>query len=187
MLYRASQAWARVEVIAAAVMAAAVSGLILFNVVTRATGNAIYWVDEAAIYAMVWMTFLAASAALHYRSAIAVTVLNELLPAGPRRWLARLVDLTVFVFACLLVWTCLRWFMPLDLIAAGGDVKAFQGATFNFIYAEPTNTLGFKKVWVWLAMVAFSLGTLLHATANLLSPGETPDSLTSDSFGGDQT
>lgn len=175
MLYRASRAWARVEIFAAAVMAAAVSGLILFNVVTRAAGNAIYWVDEAAIYAMVWMTFLAASAALHYRSSIAVTVLIELLPAPVHRWLARFVDVTVFVFACLLVWVCLRWFMPFELIAAGGDVKAFQGATFNFIYAEPTNTLGFKKVWVWLVMVAFTFGALLHSSANLLNPGAIPD------------
>lgn len=180
MLYRASRTWARIEIFAAAVMAAAVSGLILLNVVTRAAGNAIYWVDEAAIYAMVWMCFLAASAALHYRSAIAVTVLNELLPAPARRWLARFVDLVVFVFACLLVWVCLRWFMPLELIAAGGDVKAFQGATFNFIYAEPTNTLGFKKVWVWLVMVAFTFGTLLHSSANLINPGKAPDSLSGD-------
>lgn len=180
MLYRASQFWARIEIFCAAVLAASVSGLILFNVITRATGNAIYWIDEAAIYAMVWMSFLAASAALHYRSAIAVTVLNELLPSTMRRWLARFVDLTVFVFACLLVWTCLRWFMPLDLMMAGGDVKAFQGATFNFIYAEPTNTLGFKKVWVWSVMVLFSLGTLLHSTANLLTPAKDSDPLTGD-------
>jgi TRAP-type C4-dicarboxylate transport system permease small subunit len=182
MLYRVSTVWARIEIFCAAVMAASVSGLILLNVVTRASGNAIYWVDEAAIYAMVWMTFLAASAALHYRNAIAVTVLNELLPVSSRRWLARFVDLTVFVFALLLAWVCLRWFMPLELIAAG-DVKTFQGATFNFIYAEPTNTLGIKKAWVWLAMVAFSLGTLLHSTANLLNPGH----VTEDTIGGDQT
>ncbi|MHA6262405.1 TRAP transporter small permease [Arenibacterium sp. CAU 1754] len=154
-------------------MAASVTGLILLNVITRATGNAIYWVDEAAIYAMVWMTFLAASAALHFRSSIAVTVVQEFVPAPTARILGRAVDIVVFLFACLLVWVCLRWFMPLQLAQAGWDVKQFQGATFNFIYAEPTNTLGIKKVWVWLAMVLFTFGAVLHSAANLFHPAPT--------------
>lgn len=174
MLYRASQAWAQVEIFFAAAFAASVTGLILLNVVTRAAGNAIYWVDEAAIYAMVWMTFLAASAALHYRSAIAVTVLQEFIPSQARGWLNRFVDVIVFIFACLLVWVCLRWFMPAQLAQAGWDVKAFQGATFNFIYAEPTNTLGFKKVWVWLVVPVFTFGAFLHAIANLFHPTSAP-------------
>lgn len=170
MLQRASHFWARVEIACAAALTAAVTGLILLNVVTRAAGNAIYWVDEAAIYAMVWMTFLAGSAAIHYRSAVSVTVVPELAGERTRRLLERMVDAVTFVFACLLVWVCLRWFMPLDLARAGWDVKTFQGATFNFIYAEPTNTLGIRKVWVWLVMVLFAAGTLLHATANLFTP-----------------
>lgn len=174
MLYRLSGLWARLEIIVAAALAASVTGLILLNVVTRAAGNAIYWVDEAAIYAMVWMTFLAASAALHYRTSISVTVVNEFLPPEARAWVSRFVDLVIFAFACLMVWILLRWFMPLDLARAGWDVKAFQGNTFNFIYAEPTNTLGIKKVWVWLVMVLFTFGALLHATANLLHPGRRP-------------
>ncbi|HBS51232.1 MAG TPA: C4-dicarboxylate ABC transporter permease [Rhodobacteraceae bacterium] len=180
MLYRVSALWARVEIVAAAALAASVSGLILLNVVTRAMGQAIYWVDEAAIYAMVWMTFLAASAALHYRSAIAVTVVQEFLPQQARAAMARFVDLVIFVFACLLVWILWRWFMPLELARAGWDVKAFQGATFNFIYAEPTSTLGIPKVWVWLVMVLFTLGALLHATANLLNPHADPGTPTGE-------
>lgn len=171
MLYRASHLWARIEVFLAATFAALITGLILLNVVTRSTGNAIYWVDEAAIYAMVWMCFLAASAAIHYRSTIAVTVVNEFVPVPVRYWMERGVDVVIFVFACLMVWICLRWFMPLQLMDAGWDIKAFQGNTFNFIYAEPTNTLGIKKVWVWLVMPVFTLGALLHTTANLFHPG----------------
>lgn len=177
MLYRISHAWARIEVTLAAALAASVTGLILLNVVTRAAGNAIYWVDEAAIYAMVWMTFLAASAALHFRSAIAVTVLHEFVPAAARQWIGRFVDLTVVIFAGLLVWLCWQWFMPLELARAGWDTRAFQGATFNFIYAEPTNTLGLPKVWVWLVMPFFALGALLHALANLFHPGPAPEAI----------
>jgi TRAP-type C4-dicarboxylate transport system permease small subunit len=169
MLRRLSEIWARVEVTVAAALAAAISGLILLNVVTRAMGAAIYWVDEAAIYAMVWMTFLAASAALHYRTAVAVTVVPEVAPRlAPA--LARAVDVAVLVFAGLMLWVCWRWFMPLELARAGFDVKTFQGATFNFIYAEPTTTLGISKVWVWLIMPLFAIGATLHAAANLASP-----------------
>jgi hypothetical protein len=49
----------------------------------------------------------------------------------------------------------------------GFDTGAFQAATFNFIYAEPTTTLGIAKSWVWLVMWAFSLGMVLHGLANL--------------------
>lgn len=171
MLYRASHIWARVEIFVAAGCAALITALILLNVVTRSTGNAIYWVDEAAIYTMVWMCFLAASAAIHYRSAIAVTVVNEFAPKPVQYWMARGVDLVIFVFACLMAWICLRWFMPLQLAEAGWDIKAFQGNTFNFIYAEPTNTLGIKKVWVWLIVPIFTLGALLHSATNLFYPG----------------
>jgi TRAP-type C4-dicarboxylate transport system permease small subunit len=175
MLYRLSRAWARAELFCAATLAASVTGLILLNVITRAAGNSIYWVDEAAIYAMVWMTFLAGSAALHFRTTVAVTLLPELAPAPVRYWLGRFVDVCVVVFAALLIWICWRWFLPLDLMQHGFDTRAFQGATFNFIYAEPTNTLGIKKVWVWLVVPLFACGALLHASANLLNPGKTED------------
>lgn len=174
MLYSVSAAWARIEIAAAATLAAAISGLILLNVVTRAMGQAIYWVDETAIYAMVWMTLLASSAAIHYRSAIAVTVVPELASAAVGRAVSRIVDGVIAVFALAMLVLCWRWFMPWELARAGFDVKAFQGATFNFIYAEPTNTLGWPKVWVWLAMPIFALGASLHAIANLVHPGHRP-------------
>jgi TRAP-type C4-dicarboxylate transport system permease small subunit len=46
---------------------------------------------------------------------------------------------------------------------------AFQGSTFNFIYAEPTSTLGVPKWIIWLVMPIFAGGVFLHATAHLLN------------------
>jgi len=172
MLYRLSSLWARVEITLAATLAASITGLILLNVVTRAAGNAIYWGDEAATYAMVWMTFLAASAALHFRQSVAVTLVSDLASATVARAVARFVDGVVFVFALVMLWVCWTWFMPLELAAAGWDVKTFQGSTFNLIYAELTNMIGVPKVWVWLVMPLSALGTTLHAAANLLNPGK---------------
>lgn len=37
----------------------------------------IYWVDEAAIYAMIRVAFLAASAGIHERCAVSVTLIND--------------------------------------------------------------------------------------------------------------
>lgn len=168
MLHRISAGWARIEMTLAGLLAVGITLLVLLNVVTRAFDNAIYWVDEAAIYAMAWMTFFAASAAVHYGQSVAVTLLSDALKGRAAAWMQRAIDAVLLVFALLMVWLCWRWFMPLQLIEAGFDAQAFQSATFNFIYAEPTSTIGIRKVWIWLIMPIFSAGLLLHALANLL-------------------
>ncbi|MEB8386130.1 TRAP transporter small permease subunit [Rhodobacteraceae bacterium KMM 6894] len=172
MLYRISHHWARLEMAAAACLAAAITGLILLNVITRAFNNAIFWVDEAAIYAMAWMTFLAASAAVHFGHSVAVTILTDALAPRAARAAKLFVDLVVLIFALFMLWLCWRWFLPLDLMRAGFDTLAFQGETFNFIYAEPTLTLGIPKVWVWVVMWLFAGGMTLHAVANLTRAGQ---------------
>lgn len=168
MLNRISAAWARVEMTAAALLAVGVTLLILLNVVTRSLNNALFWVDEAAIYTMVWMTFLGASAAIQSRQQVAITIMTDALPEGARRLAAKLVDALIFGFACAMLYFCWRWYLPLTIIGTGFDTLAFQGATFNFIYAEPTSTIGIQKWIIWLVMPLFSLGVFLHALAHLL-------------------
>lgn len=168
MLKKVSGAWARVELASAAVLAVGVTLLILLNVVTRSAGNAIYWVDEAAIYTMVWMTFLGASAAIQSRQQVAITVVTDALPEPARRVAAKVVDAAVFLFACAMLYFCWRWYLPLTIIGHGFDTMAFQGATFNFIYAEPTSTIGIQKWIIWLVMPLFSIGVFLHALAHLM-------------------
>lgn len=175
MLSKLSKTWARVEITLASFCAVLVTGLILLNVVTRAFNASIYWVDEAAIYAMVWMCFLAASAALHERSAVSVTLVRDLLGPRGQHILGRAVDLCVLAFALALLYFSYRWLLPLDLIRAGFNIEAFQGETFNFVYAEPTTTLGIRKIWVWSVLALFVFGTLLHAIANLTSPLPKPE------------
>ncbi|KPQ20313.1 MAG: Tripartite ATP-independent transporter, DctQ component [Rhodobacteraceae bacterium HLUCCA24] len=123
------------------------------------------------------MTFLAASASIHDRSAVAVTLVPDMLGGGARRALRIAVDAIVLAFALLMAWFCWRWFRPDVLIATGFDTRAFQQETFNFVYAEPTNTLGIPKIWVWLVMPLFTLGLILHAVHNLIAGlrGEAPE------------
>lgn len=175
MLFRLSAAWARIELGCAALLALGVTLLILLNVVTRTAGNALFWVDELAIYAMVWMTFLGASAALHHRNSVSITLLSDAVPDRTRRWIRKLADIVVFAFALAMIWFCWRWFLPLDMMASGFDRIAFQGNTFNFIYSEPTSTLGYPKYLFWLVMWLFSFGALLHATMHLFSASESGD------------
>lgn len=171
MLGRISAAWARIELTAATLLAASITLLILLNVITRSMGAALYWVDELAIYAMAWMAFLGASAALHFGHAVAVTILVDALPPIIRTIAAKLVDLIVLGFSLFMIWFCWRWFAPLELVRQGFDTEAFQQNTFNFIYAETTTTLGIRKVWVWSVMWLFALGATLHSLANLLDQG----------------
>jgi TRAP-type C4-dicarboxylate transport system permease small subunit len=167
MLSRLSYRLARGEEIAAAALAAAVTLLILLNVAFRAAGTPIYWVSELDIYAMIWMTLLIASAVLKRRQGIAVTLFTDLLPTSLQRLVGLFVDLMVAGFALILLWLCWRWYQPLALWQAGFDVQAFQGETFNFIYAENTSTLGIKKFWVWLILPWFAASLLLHGLVNL--------------------
>ncbi|NRB02130.1 MAG: TRAP transporter small permease subunit [Rhodobacteraceae bacterium] len=172
MLFRVSAAVARVELWGAAFLAICVTFLILLNVLTRNLGQALFWVDELAIYTMVWMTFLGASAALHHRNAVSITLLTDAVSPRGRAILHKIVDVIVFAFSLAMLWFCWRWFLPADILSAGFDVTKFQGATFNFIYAEPTLTLGVPKFWFWLVMWLFALGAILHSTMHLLSRPE---------------
>ena len=152
MLSRLSAGVAWVELRLSALLAVGVTLLILLNVVTRYFGVALFWVDELAIYTMVWMTFLGASAALHYRTSVSITLFADAVGAAARQIILRVVDVVIFAFSLAMLWFCWRWFLPLDLIQSGFDLMKFQGSTFNFIYAEPTLTLGLPKYLFWLVM-----------------------------------
>lgn len=183
ILHRLSDGWARIEMFAAAVLAAAVSGLILYNVATRAMRRAVFWVDEAAIYAMVAMAFLAASASIARRQAVAITLIVDMVSERGQRLFWLFVDLVTLGCAALLLWACWIWFDPLTLIAVDFDLRAFRRETFNFIYAEPTSTLGMPKFWFWLVMPVFTLGLTLHAVSNLVKTlsGDIPTPVVEDS------
>ena len=171
-LVAASRGVARVETALAALLAAAVAGLILLNVATRTAGAALFWVDELAVYAMVWMAFLGASVTVARRSGVAVTILTDGLAPRLRRAVAVLVDLIVLAFALFLLWLAWGWYDLPTLARVGFAIEAFTGETFNFIYKEPTQTIGVAKYWVWLIVPIVAVDMSLHAAANLLAPTE---------------
>lgn len=142
--------------------------LILLNIVTRSAGKALFWVDELAVYTMIWMVLVGSSVMVRMRLGIAVTLVTDLLPARPRRVVARVADAVLLGFAVALLVLCWTWYDPVALVRAGFDSDRFALETFKFIYTEPTNTIGIPKYWVWLAVPAMSTGMSIHALANLV-------------------
>jgi TRAP-type C4-dicarboxylate transport system permease small subunit len=149
-------------------LSAALTCLIVLNIVTRALGSAIFWVDELAIYVMIWMAFIGASVMVRLRMGVAVTLVTDLLPPGLQRAISRFVDAILLGFAVALLVLCWLWYDPVALIRSGFDLDRFAADTFKFIYTEPTSTIGIQKFWVWLAVPVMSVAMTLHALANLL-------------------
>ena len=134
MLKKLSISLANFEILLGALLAGIVTLLIILNVISRAIGQSLYWVDELAIYCMVWMTLLTTSAILKKRGAITVTLLLDSLPVNLRKYADIIVDLIVFIFAVALLGLTINWLDIWNFIKVGFVVEQFQSNTFNFVY-----------------------------------------------------
>lgn len=146
---------------------ALILALILLNVVTRTANASLYWVDETAVFVMVFATFIGASLMVRKRMDFAVTLVTDMLPAAARRWVQVAVAVLTLGFALMMVVLCWRWFDIPTLARFGLDEKAYFRETFNAIYREKTMTTGTLKIWFLLIMPWFSLTLMVHALANL--------------------
>ena len=167
MLTLLSDGLARLERVVLIGLVAVLVGLILLNVVTRAADVAVYWVDELAIYTMIWLVFVGGGHTVRLRRHVQVTLLLASLPERRRRAVEIGIDLLVWSFCLFAIWLAWIWYDPVTLASAGFDTEAFSAATFNFIYDEPTLTIGIRKFWVWLVMPWFALAASVHAGANV--------------------
>lgn len=162
-----SEALLKVEKAAVAGFMMLLTGLILLNVVTRYTGMPLYWVDEAAIYAVVWLTFLGASAMTRLRLDFCVTLLTERLSPGLAQAAQVTATLLLVVFGLALAAMCWVWMDPVGIAAAGFDAREFAGQSFNFLYTEQTQTLRWPTWVVSLVLPLFSVSMIIHGLANL--------------------
>jgi TRAP-type C4-dicarboxylate transport system permease small subunit len=143
------------------------SALILLNVVTRYTGYPIYWIDESAVYSVVWLTFIGASAMTRMRLDFAVTMLTERFSERGAAIFRVIATLGVVLFGISLGVMCWLWLDPVGIAQAGFDAKDYAGQSFNFIYTERTQTLNWPTWVIYLIMPIFALSMTLHALANL--------------------
>ncbi len=168
LLNRLSHYLLNIEVFLLKCLMGGVLGLILLNVITRSMSNAIYWIDEAAIYCMIWMVFVGTSVGIRKRERIAVTLLIDTVPPKVKFYMDMFIDAVVVAFGAFFIWVTWIWYDPIELYRAGFDFEIFSEETFNFIYQEPTNTIGVQKFWVWLIIPYFSLSILIHGLMNII-------------------
>lgn len=164
----ASQAVLKVEKLFAGIFITILLTLILVNVVTRFARIPIYWIDEASIFAMVWLGFIGASVMMRLRIDFAVTLLSDNLSP---KWVARLRALATsisLIFALGFLVMCWTWMDPLGIASYQFDAKAYATSSFNFLYTERTQTLEWPSWIVNLILPIFGLTLTIHCAANLL-------------------
>ncbi|HEV7339555.1 MAG TPA: TRAP transporter small permease [Bosea sp. (in: a-proteobacteria)] len=159
--------WLRLEHRAIQGLMFLLSALILLNVVTRYAGHPIYWIDESAVYSVVWLTFIGASAMTRMRLDFAVTMLTERFSDRGAAIFRVVATLGVLLFGIGLLVMCWLWLDPVGIAQAGFDAREYAGQSFNFIYTERTQTLNWPTWVIYLIMPLFALSMSLHALANL--------------------
>ena len=144
------------------------TALILLNVITRYSGFPLYWVDEASVYAVVWLTFVGASAMTRLRLDFAVTMLTDKLGEKAARIAKLAATAGVLFFSLALLAMCWLWMDPVGIARKGFDAREYAAESFNFLYTEHTQTLEWPMWVLQLIMPVFALCMSLHALANLL-------------------
>ena len=142
--------------------------LILLNVVTRYSGMPIYWVDEAAVYTVVWLTFVGASVMTRLRMDFAVGMLTDNLGERSARVAKTVATSGVLLFGVAMLLMCWVWMDPIGIARHGFDAKEFAAESFNFLYTERTQTLNWPTWVLQLILPIFSATFTVHALANLL-------------------
>lgn len=158
---------AAVEATVAGMLVLVIFCLLMGNVISRAIARPLIWSDELAIYLMACAAFVGASVGLAHRQHIAVTLLPDLLSPRDAHRLAIVVDAILLVFFVVLAVLLWRWFDPVNVLRAE-SLEAYSMQTFNFMWQEPTVTLGMRKVWFWMVLPVFCLTGGLHVAGSLI-------------------
>jgi TRAP-type transport system small permease protein len=166
-LSRLSAGLSAVERLILRLLIAVLALSVLMNVLLRMIGITLAWADEVGVYSMVLSGFVGASLMLRARIDPAVLLLHEFLPARAVRLLRMTVSALSALFGVILLYLCLRWFDPIQMISVGFDVNAFQAATFNFIYTDRTAITGTPAYLLYLIIPYFALAITIHALTNL--------------------
>ena len=167
-IQRLSGAILRAERLALMALMGLLTLMILLNVATRYSGMPIYWVDEAAVYTVVWLTFVGASVMTRLRMDFAVTMLTDHLGARGAQAFKVVATLGVLLFGLAMLVMCWVWMDPIGIARYGFDAKEFAAESFNFLYTERTQTLNWPTWVVQFVLPLFALNFTVHAAANLV-------------------
>jgi TRAP-type C4-dicarboxylate transport system permease small subunit len=147
---------------------AAIFALILLNIATRAAGRPLIWVDELAIYLMVATCFIGTSLTVRQRLDFAVTLVIDTLGQAKRKVVDATLTAIGLAYGLFLVVLCWRLFDPVQLARSGFDIVAYTAASLNFLYTDPTQTLGIPKWVALLVLPLYAVGVSIHCVANLV-------------------
>jgi TRAP-type C4-dicarboxylate transport system permease small subunit len=167
VIMKASEALLGAERLAIMGLMFLLTALILVNVVTRYSGMPIYWIDESAVYSVVWLTFIGASAMTRLRLDFAVSMLTERLSDRGQKIAKIVATGLVVVFGVSLAAMCWLWMDPVGIARAGFDAREFAGETFNFLYTERTQTLNWPTWVLYMILPIFAVSMTIHGLANL--------------------
>ena len=142
--------------------------LVLLNVVTRYGGIPLYWVDEASIFCVVWLTFIGASAMTRLRLDFAVTLLTDKLGDKAARMTKAFASGGVLLLGLALLAMCWVWMDPVGIARYGFNAKDYAAESFNFLYTEKTQTLEWPTWLVQTILPIFALTLSVHALSNLI-------------------
>lgn len=165
-LRAASRAVIRAESAFGGVLVALILALLLGNVVSRTAGRPLIWTDELAVHLMVVLAFVAGSLGIGLRGHMTIGLLPDRFGPRGRARMALLADLAVLVFLLVMAAILWRWFDLPGLLRAGSGA-ALAEQSFNFVYTDPTNTLGLRKLWFWAILPLSCATALIHCLAAL--------------------
>lgn len=118
-----------IEVFAVIVLAAMLTAVML-GVITRALDDPLIWTDELSRYLLVWTAGLGWIIASRRRVHIRITFFIDLLPQALHRVAEFLIQLSVLVFAVLLIW------QGLELVERNADLEATaMPVSVSWLYA----------------------------------------------------
>lgn len=163
-----SQSILKIEKLLAGAFMGLLLGLILLNVATRFFRMPIYWIDEASIFAMIWLGMVGASVMTRLRIDFAVTLISDHFPPKGVAFLRALANAVALAFALGFVAMCWIWLDPIGIASFGFDAGAYAAQTFNFLYTENTQTLEWPTWLVTIILPVFAVNLSIHTLANLL-------------------
>lgn len=164
VLGRLSRGVACVEIAVGAVLVASILCLMIAGMVARGMGAPLIWSDELAVAAMVWLAFIGGSLAIATGMHMVMGLLPETLAPPKVYWVSLLNNLLVFGFlliSALVIW---NWLDLPGLLAAGSG-QAYAEKSFNFLYTDPTLTLGVRKIWFWMVLPVSTICGVIHSLA----------------------
>ena len=164
VLGRLSRCVACAEIAVGAVLVASILCLMIAGMVARGMGAPLIWSDELAVAAMVWLAFIGGSLAIATGMHMVMGLLPETLAPPKVYWVSLLNNLLVLAFllvSALVIW---NWLDLPGLLAAGSG-QAYAEKSFNFLYTDPTLTLGVRKIWFWMILPISTICGVIHCLA----------------------